>query len=160
MSKAYRWTGLDKTGTKLVGEAHSEQDARVRAEQADCHPDHFHVEENPEYTLDDAMTDVAPEVIGQAAADALKDQDDKRVLAEANATMFHQLDELKNKNIALEAEAITLRNQERALAALQSKCHDLKAVVLAWNSERHANLQGSGAEYIEPAFMELIRALI
>ncbi len=174
MSKAYRWNGLDNTGTKLAGEAHDEADARVRAEQAGCHPDHFHVEENPEYGIEDALSEAAPEVVGQSAADALKDQDDKRVLAEANATMFHQLDALKNKNIELENEAVALRNIEavskgvaETFDALQSKAKDLQALVIAWNSEQHVKYNSHDLPqetgqlgYVEPAWMEQVRALI
>ncbi len=173
MSKAYRWTCERVDGTQTVnGEAHSEADARIRAEQFNATPwalnlATLHVEENPEYGIEDALSEAAPEVVGQSAADTLKDQDDKRVLAEANATMFHQLDAMKNKNIELENEAVTLRNIEavskgiaETFDALSSKAKDLQALVVAWNSEQHAKAQAASGEWVEPTWMELVRALI
>lgn len=160
MSKAYRWFGMTATEEKIQGEAHTAEDAQVRAQAAGCVPGNFHVEVNPEFGIDDDLTAHAPEVVGQTASDTLKDQDDKRVLAEANATMFHQLDAAKNQIIDLEAKVTSMLNLGAAMDALENKCKDLQALLVAWNSEQQAKQDIGGPAYVEPAFMELIRSLI
>lgn len=112
-------------------EAHSEEDAHLRAASMGLRC--TRVEDNPEYTLSDAIDDLAPEIVSQSAGDreqiALEDKD---VLARANAVLFNQLDALKNK------------------------CQDLETAIAAWNTEQHT----LNKEYAEPVFVELSRRLL
>lgn len=155
MSKPMIWKGKTANGEEIKGEAFDEVDVQRRAESMGC--TEFTHEANPEYTDADLGAEQLPEVISQSAADAaLKDKSDLQVLGEANATLFRQVDEYKNKVLALEnqvtALAATLRKEVQKTGAI-------KTVIVAWNTEQEATAQASGGTYVPPAWMEMIQAL-
>ena len=139
MSKALICKGKNTAGEEILFEAHNNEDAALRAESYEVAE--FSVEPNPDYKepqMTDAEEEEAEKDIVTASDLAARDKTDKQVLAEANATLFNQLDALKNK------------------------CLDLQAVLTAWNTEQHSKAAAGNADatYVEPDWMELVRKLV
>lgn len=142
MAKPYKWKGKLEDGTEVAGEAFYEVDVKRRADSMGC--TEFTYEANPEYTDADLGMEVeTPEIVSHTASDRLSvEKTDKQVLAEANTTLFNQLDALKNK------------------------CLGVQAAIIAWNTDQHVMARQAkdegllGREYTEPAWMELVRDLI
>lgn len=180
MAKPYIWNGKNEAGESLKGEGYHEEDCRLRAESQGCVS--FTCEENPEYTDEDQVQSLTPEVANQVASDKIAPHtSDMQHLAEANARMFEQLNTLKTEltdlttklaqsedaRASLHAHLGLLDDQKTSLENELSKLveekslilrrrSDLVAFVLAWNSEQIAK-QGEG--HVEPDFVVLAREI-
>lgn len=152
MAKPYIWIGKNSSDEIVKGEGYDENDCRLRAEAQGCVS--FTHEENPDYSIEDHVQSFTPELTNQAASDKIKaETSDMQHLAEANARMFEQLNTLKD---ALANSEQTISGLHADNSACQAKTSDLRALILAWNTEQSATI---GEAYVEPAFVAFAREL-
>lgn len=173
MAKPFVWIGKNADGETIKGEGYHEEDCRLRAASQGCVS--FTYESNPEYTDEDEVQSLTPEVVSQSASDKISPQmTDVQHLAEANARMFEQLNTLKNTLVVAEntVNALTgrvsfLEDENTALKAtnaglikrtseLEGNLTNLGALIIAWNAEQAAAI---GEGYTEPAFVAYFRQI-
>ncbi len=140
MAKPYIWNGKTASGESLKGEGHDDADCKIRAESMGCVE--FHAEENPEYTTEDYVQSLSPEVVNQAPSDKITpERTDMQHLAEANAKMFEQLNTLKDALAIAETTIGGLGNDKRALEEkLAAALEALDAEKTALDAEKAATL--------------------
>ncbi len=148
--KKFKWT-FEMGDEDISGEADTREEAEKQMEA--CGYD-----ENEMEGVITEMTDEQMVAHARAIANAKRPRTSLQELAAANASMFAQVDDLKNTLATLEQRLSTAlfdaRVYETAATDSQALLGGLRELVLAWNTEQQAR---KGEAHTEPAFVDILR---